>query len=92
LKDEWAGARFTRLALRSGGCRFSAGNVADNWWIAFCFPVESFPQSVDVVKHVGEDSAGIGFASGNIVAPEVKLIMIAEKNGGHYAPLSASRW
>jgi len=23
-----------------------------------------FPQSVDVVKHVGEDSAGIGFASG----------------------------
>ena len=58
--------------------------------LPFPFGYESFPQSVDVVKRVGEDLGGIGFASGNNPAPEVKLLMIAEQDGGHYVPLTAA--
>lgn len=50
---------------------------------------DSFPQSVDVIKRVGEDRAGIGFASGNLASPEVKLVAIAEHEGGYYSRMTA---
>ncbi len=49
---------------------------------------ESFPQSVDVIKRVGEDPAGIGFASGNLITPEVKLVAIAEHADGYYSRMT----
>jgi phosphate transport system substrate-binding protein len=49
---------------------------------------DAFMQSGDVVKIVAEDQAGIGFASGNFRNPQVKIIAIAENEGGYYSALS----
>lgn len=46
---------------------------------------DSFPQSVEVIKRVGEDPAGIGFASGNLSSPEVKLLAIGKRADGYYS-------
>jgi phosphate transport system substrate-binding protein len=51
---------------------------------------DQFAQSRQVVKRVGEDPLAIGFASGNIVTGETKLVAIAEKEGGPASSLTAS--
>ena len=51
---------------------------------------DQFAQSSQVVKRVGEDPLAIGFASGNIVTGEAKLLAIAEKEGGPASSLTAS--
>ena len=51
---------------------------------------DSFMQSADVVKAVGGDEAGIGFASGNFHHPAVKLIAIGEKVDGYFSAMSAA--
>jgi phosphate transport system substrate-binding protein len=73
---EEAAAGLARVMLdKMGGRPFTPGYNA-------------FLQSVDVVKRVGEDAAGVGFASGNLIAPEVKLVALAEKEGGDYSHLT----
>ncbi len=51
---------------------------------------DSFPQSVDVIKRVGEDPSGIGFASGNLLTPEVHLVAIADHEGGYYSRMTVA--
>jgi phosphate transport system substrate-binding protein len=51
---------------------------------------DQFAQSSQVVKRVGEDPLAIGFASGNIVTAETKLVAIAEKEGGPASSLTTS--
>ena len=51
---------------------------------------DQFAQSSQVVKRVGEDPLAIGFASGNIVTGEAKLVAIAEKEGGPASSLTTS--
>jgi phosphate transport system substrate-binding protein len=50
-----------------------------------------FQRLIDqVVKRVGEDPLAIGFASGNIVTRETKLVAIAEKEGGLASSLTTT--
>jgi phosphate transport system substrate-binding protein len=51
---------------------------------------DQFAQSSQVVKRVGEDPLAIGFASGNIVTAETKLVAITEREGGPASSLTTS--
>jgi phosphate transport system substrate-binding protein len=43
-----------------------------------------YPQSADVVREVGRDLHAIGFAAANRSTPEVKILALAEQQGGPY--------
>ena len=52
---------------------------------------ESFAQSSQVIRRVGEDPAAIGFASANLATPATKLVAIAERaGGGYYSPTASN--
>lgn len=51
---------------------------------------DSFPQSVDVIKRVGQDPSGIGFASGNLLTPEVRPVAIADREAGYYSRMTVT--
>ncbi|HKB90346.1 MAG TPA: substrate-binding domain-containing protein [Opitutaceae bacterium] len=46
---------------------------------------ETCPDSAEIVKRVGEDPTGIGFASISFVSPSVKIVALTEKDGGYYS-------
>jgi len=46
---------------------------------------EAFPLAAQIVKRVGEDVGGIGFAALGFLTPEVKLVPVAEEAGGPYS-------
>jgi phosphate transport system substrate-binding protein len=50
---------------------------------------ERLPDSAQIVKRVGEDSAGIGFAALSYLTPEVKVVAVAPSEGAPYSSGSA---
>ncbi len=64
------------LETHLGGLRFRRGH-------------ERLPDSPQIVKRVGEDTAGIGFAALSYVTPEVKVLAVAPKEGEAYSSGSA---
>jgi phosphate transport system substrate-binding protein len=46
---------------------------------------EPFPDTADILKHVSEDPAGIGFAAIGRASPEIKMLELADKEGGPYS-------
>lgn len=60
------------LDTQLGGLRFRRGH-------------ERLPDSAQIVKRVGEDSAGIGFAALSYLTPEVKVVAVAPAEGAAYS-------
>jgi phosphate transport system substrate-binding protein len=60
------------LATQLGGLRFRRGH-------------ERLPDSAQIVKRVGEDSAGIGVAALAYATPEVKVLAVAPGDGAAYS-------
>ena len=46
---------------------------------------ERMGESAEIVKRVGEDVAGIGYAAISFATPEVKVVALAEKEGSEYS-------
>lgn len=51
---------------------------------------DGYGQSLEVINRVRDDPAAIGFASGNLARPGVKLVALAEREGGYYSSLTAA--
>ena len=46
---------------------------------------ERMAESAEIVKRVAEDTAGIGYAAISFATPEVKVIAVADQEGGDYS-------
>ena len=91
LKGEWAGRPIHPCGIaEEAAAGLAAFMLRKMGGRPFAPDYDQFAQSSQVVKRVGEDPLAIGFASGNIVTGETKLVAIAEKEGGPASSLTAS--
>jgi phosphate transport system substrate-binding protein len=90
LKGEWAARSIHPCGIaEEAAAGLSAFMLRKMGGRPFTPEYESFAQSAQVIQRVGEDPAGIGFASANLVTPQTKLVAIAEREGGEYNSANA---
>ena len=91
LKGEWAGRPIHPCGIaEEAAAGLAAFMLRKMGGRPFAPDYDQFAQSSQVVKRVEEDPLAIGFASGNIVTAETKLVAIAEKEGGPASSLTTS--
>lgn len=91
LKGEWADRAIHVYGIAEEAAAGLAPSMLSRFGDRPFTPAyESFLQSTEVVKRVGEDTGGIGFASGNVSTSQAKLVAVAENEGRYYSHLTAA--
>ena len=89
LPGEWAGRAIHPCGIaEEAAAGLSAFMLSKMGKRPFTPLYDGFAQSAQVLQRVGEDPAGIGFASGNLANPRTKVLAIAGNDGRYFYPNS----